>query len=246
MLCITRACNGRRRRFAAIGADALEIGVFITGVQRDAGARESREIEHALAAIDIGLAVRPLRHLKIDRKLRLAGERLIDIPDLALRANLSLYLRFDEAFDVSTVGFGQLVEVGFERAPQDVAALCQLLDLAGDQPYIAHDSRICHQFSVVRRVFAPDRPQYQPLGLEDGNTSAPERLLRTIFQQRHGAGSLALAPDWAPLKKREGEPASRLPLLSPLGPAGSTECRRTSFDPPCYSAAASVAGSTDT
>ena len=59
--------------------------------------------------------------------------------------------------------------------------------------------------------------------------------------------SVARVIAWAPAKTERGSRHPGLPLFrSPFGSAGSTGCRRTSYDPPYYCAAASDIGRTDT
>ena len=59
-----------------------------------------------------------------------------------------------------------------------------------------------------------------------------------VFRQCHLTGSCEETKGGAGIRSP--------PFRSPFGPAGSTGCRRTSYDPPYYWAAASVIGSTDT
>src|SRR5215831_14184235 len=87
-------------------------------------------------------------------------------------------------------------------------------------------------------ILVTRRAKCQPFGLEDGNTAFALRRCADIFRESHFR---------APAKKTErGSRHPGLPLSEPIGPAGSTGCRRTSYDPPYYWAAASVIGSTET
>src|SRR5215469_653378 len=59
------------------------------------------------------------------------------------------------------------------------------------------------------------------------------------------ANVIAWAPE-KPTKTERGDRHAGLPFWSPFGSAGSTACRRTSYDPPYYWAAAPFIGCTDT
>ena len=89
----------------------------------------------------------------------------------------------------------------------------------------------CYDFSVPKAR----RAQLQPLGLEDGDTSFAEGL----------SVGISRIMTRAPLKCLRGD-GTRLPFKSPLWARRFDRYRQTQCDLPSYSAAASVAGRTDT
>src|ERR1700722_8544314 len=86
-------------------------------------------------------------------------------------------------------------------------------------------------------VLVTRRAKRQPFGLEDGNTAFALCRRVDVFRECHFRAPANKA------KGRAGIPSP--PFRSPMGSAGSTGYRQTSYDPPYYWAAASV-GSTET